>query len=296
MIGHGAARNPQVHLVAVVGGGDSLLLAHLIDHYRALGVESFFLIRHAESTDEPAYEEIAHHARAAGVPLHRTHIGPWNDNDHGRLMTDAMNEHPDDWYILADLDEFHVYDRPLADLVALCEREGKQHVCGCYVDRVGPNGTLAPVGSGPLWPQYPLGGAITSRLVPAPSVKVGLALGRVGTGGGHHGVPGSTGLPRESSYIQVHHFKWTGSLPARMRRRVERYETGQWELVYPSVIDEAKRLLVYLDSHDGRVDVSDERLLVGACGPGYDGFRRWPEVVEDAQRWQWIFAEAADSW
>jgi hypothetical protein len=279
--------------VAVVGGGDSIMLSHFIDHYRRLAVESFYLIRHAESTDEPAYEEIAHYAHAAGVRLHHTHVGPWDDDLHGRLMTSAMNEHPDDWYILADLDEFHLYDRPLTDLVALCEREGKQRVGGCFVDRVGPDGTLAPVGPGPLWRQYPLGGAITSRLVPAPTLKIGLALGRLGTGGGHHGVPGRTGLPREESYIQVHHFKWTEGVVARMRRRVRRYESGQWQLVYPSVLDEAKRVLHYLARHAGRIDVTDERLLVDFCGDGYDGYRRWPELAEEAQRWQWIFAQDA---
>jgi hypothetical protein len=289
MIDNGAARKPRVHLVAVVGGGDSILLSHLVDHYRALGVESFQLIRHAESTDEPAYEEIAHYARMAGIPLHHTHIGPWSDNLHGQLMTAAMNEHPDDWYILADLDEFHVYDRPLSELVALCEREGSRYVCGCFVDRVGPAGALVKVGPEPLWPQFPLGGAVTSRLVPAPSLKIGLAVGRLGTGGGHHGVPGQYGLPRETSYIQVHHFKWTDSVVARLRRRVEGYESGRWELVYPSVPDEARRVLRYLDRQGGRFDVTDERLLIGECLDGYDGFRRWPEIVEDAQRWHWNF-------
>jgi hypothetical protein len=130
--------------------------------------------------------------------------------------------------------------------VALCEREGKQHVCGCFVDRVGP-------------------------------------------GGGHHGIPGHNGLPREQGYIQVHHFKWTDSVVARLRRRVRRYETGRWELVNPSVVDEARRVLDYLDKY-GRFDITDERLLIGACGDGYDGYRRWAEVAADAQRWQWIFA------
>jgi len=288
--GQDGTRKPRVHLVAVVGGGDSILLSHFVDHYRALGVESFYLIRHAESTDEPAYEEIAHYARVAGVALHHTHVGPWDDDLHGRLMTAAMDEHPDDWYILADLDEFHVYDRPLADLVALCEREGKQRVCGCFVDRMGPDGILAPLTAGPLWPQYPLGGAITSRLLTAPTLKVGLSLGRLRTGGGHHGVPGKTGLPREQSYIQVHHFKWTESVFARMRRREERYQSGTWPLVYPSVLDEARRLLRYLRRHRGRIDVADPRLLVGPCDEGYDGFQRWPEVAEDAQRWESFLA------
>jgi len=114
-----AAPVPRLHLVSVVGGGESAMLGHLIAHYRHLGVESFRIIRHAESTAAPEFEAIKHYARAAGVELHRTYIGPLDNDVQGRLMSEAMAERPEDWYILADLDEFHLYDRPLDDLLEL---------------------------------------------------------------------------------------------------------------------------------------------------------------------------------
>jgi hypothetical protein len=283
-----ARRVPKVHLAAVVGGGDSILMSHLIEHYRGLGIESFYLTRHAESRDDPAYEEIEYYARAAGVKLFHTHLGPWDDNLHGRLMTAAMGENPDDWYAVVDLDELHMYDRPLPDLIELCERGGYEHVCGCFVDRIGPDGTLPEVGADSLWEQYPWGGSVTSRLIGAPTVKNCLMRGRTGVGGGHHGIPGATGLPRALSYVQVHHFKWTGSLVRRMRRRVQRYDSGEWTLVYPSVLEEARRVVHHLDRNGGRIDVGDERLMLGRCGSEYHETTRWPEIARDAQRWQWI--------
>ena len=282
---------PVVHVVAVVGGGDSILLSHFITHYRSLGVESFFIIRHAESTEDPDYELIEHYAREAGVELHRTHLGPWDDEMHGRLMTEAMLEHPEDWYILADLDEFLVFDRPLADLIELAESGGYTHVCGCYIDRIAADGELPEVTAEPLWDQFPLGGALTSQLLSTLPLKRGLARGWTQIGGGHHGTPGRTGVPRTSSYIQVHHFKWTGTLVARMRRRIERYEQGVWQLRYPGVLDDARRLLDRLDEHGGRIDVTDNRLLLDKCGPAYTDFTPWPLVVEDAQRWAYVFPD-----
>jgi hypothetical protein len=279
------SRVPRVHLTAVVGGGDSLLLTHLIEHYRGLGVESFYLTRHAESTKDPTYEEIEHYARAGGVNLFATYIGPWSHDLHGRLINVAMAENPDDWYVVADLDEFHVYDRPLIDLIEFCERSGYYHVNGCFLDRIAIDGGFPEVGTTSLWEQYPLGGAVTMRLLRAPTLKTGLALGRFHLGGGHHGVRGETGVPRNQSFIQVHHFKWTGSVVERIRTRVEEYESGAWRLAYPGVLHEARRFLNYLDHHNGRIDVTDESLYLYPCGSGYHDHILWNDVADQAEKW-----------
>lgn len=281
---------PRVHVVAVVGGGDGRLLPHLVDHYRSAGVDSFFIIRHAESTADPSYEEIGEQARKAGVELYDTWLGPWSDGLHGEMMSRPMRLLPDDWFLPVDLDEFHLYDRPLADLVEQCEREGFTHVCGCFVDRVGPGGTLPDFDDRPLWEQFPLGGALSSRLVKAPTLKVGLIRGRLGVGGGHHGVPGATGLPRTTAYIQVHHFKWTRTVVDRMRRRAERYETGAWSETYHGVADEARQTVAHFDRNQGRVDIDDERLLIGPCGSRFEDTATWKDIEREAQKWQVILS------
>lgn len=278
------SRRSRVHLASVVGGGDSILLAHLIEHYRGLGVESFYLTRHAESTTDPAYDEIEYYARMAGVELFATHLGPWDHELQGQLSKAAMAENPDDWYVVVDLDEFHVYDRPLADLIELCERDGYLHVNGCFLDRIAIDGGLPEVGPASLWEQYPLGGSVTSKLLRAPTKKTCLALGRLSMGAGHHGIPGTTGVPWKESCIQVHHFKWTGSVVDRLRRRIERYESRA-RRVYPGAVEEARRFLTYLDHHGGRIDVTDESLYLHPCGSGYHDHARWREVAEWAQRW-----------
>lgn len=282
---------PTVHLAAVVGGGDSKLLPHLITHYRRLGVESFRVVRHAETTAEPAYGEIEDHLRDAGLKPHRTVIGPWSDDMHTRLIADAMSTHPDDWHIVVDLDEFHVYDRPLAEMVALCEREGWDHVNGCFVDRVGAEGTLPPVGPGSIWRDFPLGGTLTTGLVRAPSLKTGLARGHVQLHTGHHGARSAAGAPIDRTYIQVHHFKWTASLVQRLRRRAERYESGEWDIFHPAVPAEARRILAYLDRFGGRIDVRRRRLRVAPAGESYHEYPHWAGAIADAQSWKWILEQ-----
>jgi hypothetical protein len=276
----------NLHLLAVVGGGDSILVRHLIEHYRALGVESFKLIRHAESTADPDYELIAHHANEAGVRLFDTWLGPWDDKMHEVRMASVMARHPDDWFVLVDLDEFHLYDRPIRELIDMCESGGYVLVKGCYVDRLAPDGGFPEVDSSPLWEQYPLGGAITAQLLDAIPLKVGIALGRTLIGGGHHVTLGHTGLPRDVAYIQVHHFKWTGSLIARTRKRIQRYESGAWRLAYDKVLTDAYRLVEHVDGHGGRIDISDPRLCIGEAGSRYGDHPQWADIVGVADRWE----------
>jgi hypothetical protein len=42
------------------------------------------------------------------VELFATHLGPWDHELQGELTKAAMAENPDDWYVVVDLDEFHV--------------------------------------------------------------------------------------------------------------------------------------------------------------------------------------------
>src|SRR5713226_7459912 len=133
-------RKGHIHLVCVIGGSEVSLLSHQITHYRALGIGSFYLIRHAESTTEPSYPLIERYANDAGIPLFHSHVSPWHDDINQRLVRYAMDDAPDDWFVVVDSDEFQLYDRPLRDLVSLCERGGFTHVTGCLLDRVGAGG------------------------------------------------------------------------------------------------------------------------------------------------------------
>lgn len=61
---------------------------------------------------------------------------------------------PDDWWGIADLDEFHVHNRPPTEVVAYCERHGYDYVEGSLLDHVTADGRLAgpvvaPVPRGP---------------------------------------------------------------------------------------------------------------------------------------------------
>jgi hypothetical protein len=274
----------QVHLVCVIGGSEVSLLPHQIEHYRRLGIESFSLIRHAESAREPSFHRVERYAREAGIRLFHSHVAPWEDDINQRLVRYAMDEHPDDWHVVVDSDEFQVYDRPLAAMIEACERGGYDHATGALLDRVGPGGSFPAVTGESIWAQFPLAGSISAGLIRALPLKAVLAHGSAELLFGQHGVPDGAALP--DVHVQVHHFKWTATALSQLRDRLERHEQGRWH-PHPAVIRETRRFLQHVDRAGGRIDCTEPRLKVAPAGGRYTDYPWWSEVVREAAGWQW---------
>lgn len=268
-----------IRFVSVVGA-DTELMNAAVEHYRDLGVDSFHLIRHVESLDDPRLRHDQEVLDRHGLAFAAVHQGAWDEDLNAYLIRAQMRRHPADWWAVADLDEFHVYDRPLADVIAACEEGGYDHVTGALLDRVAADGSLlAPLPGTPIWEQYPLAGMVTLRLPRAGTSKVTLARGEVLLHLGQHGASTGRRLPAETVFPQVHHFKWTASVLPRLVRRVEAYSSGEWFLTYPDTTDESRRILEHLKSNGGRIDVTAEEFMLRRCGDSYADYTPWKDLV-----------------
>jgi hypothetical protein len=281
------AAQPPVHFVCVFGPTDPVLLPHVVDHYRSLGVDSFRVIRHAESTSDPGYVRLEELARQAGVPLFHSHVSSWNLNLQQRLFRYAMEEDPDDWFVVADADEFQVYDRPLRSLIDHCERGGYDYVSGCFLDRLAPDGGFPPIGPGSLWEQFPMAGSLSASLLSALPMKVCLARGRVELLTGQHGAPLARELPHTEGFAQVNHFKWTDGIVPELAERVSAYDDGTRRDIHPSMVRESRRFLSHISRRDGRVDLADPRLRFHRGGSDYGAHPEWEAIVREAESWRW---------
>jgi hypothetical protein len=269
-------------------GGDTALLPYWLAHYAALGVDHFHVVRHADDADAPGLAESVEVMRRAGLEFAEIAIGPWHMDLNARLIGEQMRAHPDDWWVVADLDEFHVLDRPLDELVKYCEAGGWDYVDGAFVDRVADEGRLidpAPGGRPSLWEQYPLAGQLTARLLDGRPTKVVLARGTVELDVGQHMAWTGAGAPHHEVFAQVHHFKWNSTVPARLERRVAAYSSGAWEVIFPEVIEESREFLRHMTEHGGRIDVDDERFRFTRSGPLFDDYPLWPEVLPSLRWW-----------
>ncbi|WP_141693577.1 hypothetical protein [Streptomyces sp. PTY087I2] len=259
------------------------LLPHALNHYTGLGVTDFHLVRQLDPAEDgsalAASEAVM---AAAGLSFAQVVRSPWAEDLNPRLIRAQMESHPDDWWLLADLDEFHVYDRPLQDVVDHCESGGFDYVKGAVLDRVTLDGSLPeldPVTS--LWDQFPLAGPLTLRLLQARPTQVTLARGSVRVDFGQHRAWTGTPAPWDEIYTQVDHFKWTASVRPRLERRIQAYASGEWPVMNTCIIDESRRVLDHLLEHGERIDVGNPEFAFERCGKG--GYRAWPQFARMMQ-------------
>ncbi|PZX14348.1 hypothetical protein LX81_02931 [Palleronia aestuarii] len=176
---------PRIRLVSCLGTGTDLgFLPHFLRHYAGLGIapDAMHLVVHSEDTMSAELAEAERILAAFGAAAPRRWIAPYT--------SDAMWEErralqrrvavPGDWIVNADIDEHYVFPAPLAEVIAECRDVGADCVQGLHIDRLAPEGRLAPVASEPaLAEQFPVEGEASFRIFGA---------------GRHHGISATTKL------------------------------------------------------------------------------------------------------
>lgn len=254
----------NIHLITVVGAQHAHLLDQMLHHYYGIGVSSFIIHAHLRSPDETALAGLEQ-----VVAKFKQRIESVSYGDHAiaqRKAWESRKYFPDDWFLIADVDEFQVYPMSIMEILTQCEECGYDHLKGCFLDRVASDGTLTPLKTHEsLWNQYPVGVFLTYPILRGDPRKVVAARGSVQmANNGHHVALSDKGCPITKYFIQVHHFKWTVGVLEALEQRiafVQRTSTSpHWQ--------ESQRFLDYYREH-GRVNLDDPNLFAAACTPDY---------------------------
>jgi hypothetical protein len=196
------------------------LLPHFLAHYSRLGVTAFAFGIHG-GEDSPCWEQVkraTHHYRALCVPGdHDSEYSSEKDRAFKQKICHQLIR-PEEWWAVADLDEFHEYPLPVKRLCRAAERRRCDHVAGILVDRLSANGLLPPIRKGSLWRQYPYMAKLTGNLLGGNVHKLMLVKGHGDLGTGHHWLNGGRVFPSPGL---VHHFKWN---VRALERVAERYQ------------------------------------------------------------------------
>lgn len=263
-----------IHLVTVVGGDANPALEAMLHHYQKLGVDAFHVCLHLREENDPAREAVTEVAKRFGCGIDRTLVGP-RVFVQQELYAQPRRDYPKDWFVLADCDEFHQHTMPLADLVAECTRNRWDHVRGCMLDRLAADGGFPAIDPAtPLAEQFPLGSMLTLKLMFADPRKVTLVHGAISVIHGQHRTHGQAQCPPDVCFTQVHHYKWCDSVPQQLARRIEYCKAnnlGEWR--------ESAEFLAHIEKMGGRIDLSEERFLVGPCDPEYVHWERMKKEV-----------------
>ena len=260
-----------IHLITLAGAHVDVL-GHMLEHYRGLGIESFFVNLNLSDEKDPIREQVEEITRRFGCGIAGVTIGDWHLLQQ-QVYLKQRELYPSDWFVLADQDELQVYPADLRDVMADCG--SWDYIRGCFVDRIARDGSFPAVeAEKPIWEQFPLGGFITALIGGGDPRKVVAVKGALPIRKGNHHAYEGRACPSRQYYIPVHHFKWTANVAERLTERAEamkRHGTLEWT--------ESARFVEYYRANGGRIAVEDPRLLIGECAPDYPHWEKIKKIV-----------------
>ena len=271
------------------------LLPHFLAHYRRLGVpaENIHVILNAQRDDAPGLAIAEAVLRAHGAARARRWIAPYTSDAMWaeRRILQRHVARQDDWILNADADEHHVYPCDPATVASYCCAKGYNAVQGVMVDRLAPDGVLAPVAPAPmLEAQFPVAAEVAVTLFQRGgreldgTVKLMMHRGDVlpSRGGHNAGAEGAPprylagarlaaipGMARPATRarfpFRVDHFHWTVRRRASLKRRLSTPGASVAGRVFGT------QVLDYL-ANSGRIGVEDVTII--SSRPPAAGWRR----------------------
>jgi hypothetical protein len=193
--------------------------------------------------------------------------------------------HPNDWWVVADDDEFHKYSKDLYEIVSDCDKNGWELVRGGFIDRIGENGTFPKIDNDEdIFEQFPLAGFFRYPLSGACPNKICILKGYIELTPGQHyaKIDGHTTWkwqgwnhplisPVNEYNVQVHHFKWDSTCIERIKA------VADIKQLY-SYSDEYKKMYQALRSNNFEIDITDSRFMIEHTG--FWGYNQWNKLFK----------------
>lgn len=272
----------MINLITVTGH-NTHLLPHMLNHYKNI-VDNVYIILYLTHKDDIVLNEI----EELGITPYKVIIDKkFNWKRVTELYNEVKNEKPDEWWIVADDDEFQVYPSSPTELIKECEENGWEFITGGFIDRIGPNGTLPTITrDSNVWEEFPLGGFFRYPISKACPNKVCLMKGKIKVTHGQHYVQlekgrntwGYEGLqhpkryPVKKGFIQVHHFKWDSSVIKRLKEVSEVKEDYSFWWEYKKMFD-------FLTKNSYIIDVDIPQFYIQSISNKYTDYKYWKRLT-----------------
>ena len=220
----------KIRLVTVTGSRTNTL-HHMLNHYNDLVDEMCIIVYEWDgfSTYDTVYEITKQFPKAKIVKREIAEKFNWEKVTN--LYNEVKQMYPNDWWVVSDDDEFHIYPQPIRELISECEENGWEFITGGFIDRIGENGDFPEINENTnIWKQFPLAGFFRYPMSGACPNKVCIMKGSVNVTSGQHYVdfgndenswgtshPKRYPIGRGEGLIQVHHFKWDSTCMDRIK-------------------------------------------------------------------------------
>lgn len=246
----------MIRLVTVIGHGINLL-PHFLNHYQKY-VDEIQIVCYNSDLHSKVSEEVR------SVISKYENVKVVKDVHHRNFdwqkVTDLYNEvkltRKNDWWVVADIDEFHLYPNDdLQKLVEDCDENGWDIVRGGFIDRIGVEGSFPSLEQDEsIWKQFPIMGFFRYPMSYACPNKISIMKGWITLTSGQHyakindqttwrwqGWNHPLIAPIDTYSVQVHHFKWDSTSIDRIKRVADINENYSYSEEYMKMYEELKK-------------------------------------------------------
>ena len=278
----------MIRLVTVIGHGVNLL-PHFIKHYQQYVDEINIVVYESEkypSLGDEVKEIIDKYEKVQILRVHKDRIFDWEKVT--LLYNFAKSKHPDDWWVVADIDEFHLYPHNnLRQMIKNCDEFGWDIVRGGFIDRIGEDGEFVELNqTDDIFFQYPHAGFFRYPMSKANPNKICVMKGYVELTSGQHyaKIDGHTTWKWQGwnhplicphSTIQVHHFKWDKTSIDRIREVAEIGESYAYSSEYKLMFDELRRTKFKID-----LTKNNYMFELFLKIPDYNIYQNWNKLIK----------------
>jgi hypothetical protein len=277
----------MVRLITVIGHGIQLL-PHFIDHYQDYVDEINIVVYesdlHPQLTDQ-VREVIDGNSHVKIIKTHKDRIFDWEKVT--MLYNYITNKNPNDWWVIADIDEFHLYpNNDLKQVISNCEKNSWDIVRGGFIDRIGIGGEFSELTNNKtIWEQFPNAGFFRYPMSNACPNKICLIKGYVEITPGQHyaKINGQTTwrwqgwnhpLINPSDTVQVHHFKWDSTAIERIKKVSEVNKAYAFSSEYTEMIKALSKTKFKIDL------IKNEYMFeLGLVEPKYEKYKNWNNLI-----------------
>ena len=134
----------MVRLLTVIGHGTNML-PHFINHYEKY-VDEINIVVYESDIEPMILDKVKHIIKDFDNVkiIHTIKDRVYDFEKVTMLYNFNKSKHLNDWWVIADIDEFHLYPNDsLNDLINECDDNGWDLVRGGFIDRVGRGGEFS---------------------------------------------------------------------------------------------------------------------------------------------------------
>lgn len=279
----------MVKLISVIGHGTNLI-PHFINHYKNQVDEICFAIYVTDKYPdiESEVKEIIKDFNNVKIVLtFKDRIYDWDKVT--QMYNYIKSKDINSWWVVADIDEFHLYSKPLKEIISDCESNSWELVRGGFIDRIGPDGTFPKILNAiSIWHQFPNAGFFRYIMSNACPNKVCIMKGYVEVTSGQHyaKIDGQTTwrwqgwnhpliAPVETHSVQVHHFKWDATSIERILNVANIEEEYAFSNEYLTMYRELKKTNFKIDL------IKPEYMFeLGLTQPEFSRYKKWNKLIK----------------